>query len=139
MTTQLFFDLMADPSNVPIHFCEAKEIDDIESQLREKDVAVIRIDGSSIRDRNDLYRAFALALRKPKGWYGDEEYAPNADAFLEYLDDAREWIPAAGRIVVITDSEKFWRDQSRLAGFLVEMWQFAMHRRDAKLHLIFAW
>jgi hypothetical protein len=35
--------------------------------------------------QEDLFKAFSIALKMPKGWYGDEEYAPNANAFLEYL------------------------------------------------------
>ena len=139
MPTQLLFDLMDDPPKEPIHFCEAPEIETIEPQLIERNCAVLHIDGSSIHDHRDLYRAFSIVFRKPKGWYGDEEYAPNPNAFLEYLDDVEQWIPAASRIVVISGSEQFWRDQPRLAGFLVEMWQFATHRRGAKLHLVFAW
>jgi hypothetical protein len=32
----------------------------------------------------------------PKGWYGDEEYDPNANAFLEYLDDVHKRVSAKG-------------------------------------------
>jgi hypothetical protein len=51
----------------------------------------------------------------PKRWYGDEEYAPNVDAFLEYLDDVHEWVPegtcccrAWGRTVLEGECTPSW-------------------------------
>ena len=75
----------------------------------------------------------------PKGWYGDEEYAPNANAFLEYLDDVHEWVPAKGHVVVVRGAEQFWKVNARLAGMLVEWWQFATGPRNADIHLVFVW
>ena len=76
----------------------------------------------------------------PKGWYGDEEYAPNANAFLEYLDDVHEWVPAKRHIVAIQRSEQFWKSCTRLAGELVELWQCANGPgRNSDIHLIFVW
>ncbi len=70
-----------------IHFCESTEVEETLPELREQNIAVMEIDGSCLTSREDVFKAFAIALRMPKGWYGDEEYAPNVDAFLEYLDN----------------------------------------------------
>ena len=137
MPTQLFFDLTT--SAVPVHFCERHEFETIEAELAENQVAVMPIDGTSLRCRDDLFRAFAVAFRKPKGWYGEEEYAPNADAFLEYVDDVEQWVPAKGRVAIISNAEQFWREQPRIAALLVELWQFATIGRSAKTHLLFVW
>jgi len=138
MKTQLFFDLTAEAS-ATVHFREVEEIDSIASELSAQDVALFSIDGAAIRTREDLFRAFAVALKMPTGWYGDEEYAPNADAFLEYLDDVHEWVPARGHVVVVRGAEQLWRNQARLAGMLVEWWQFATGLRKANIHLVFVW
>jgi hypothetical protein len=70
-------------------------------------VTVFEIDGAAISSREALFKVFATVLRKPDGWYRDEEYAPNADAFLEYLYDIAEWVPAKGRVVLIRNVEQF--------------------------------
>jgi Barstar (barnase inhibitor) len=103
------------------------------------EVAVLEIDGASLSSIEDLFKAFAIALRKPKGWYGDEDYATNQNAFLEYLDDVVEWIPAKGHVILIRGSEQLWRAVPRLAGVLTELWQCATVTRQAAIHLIFVW
>lgn len=139
MRTQLLLDLGSDSKAVAVHFCEASEIDSIIDALSAKNIAVFSIDGSLINGIGDLYRAFAIALKMPNDWYGPEEYAPNADAFHEYLDDVHEWVPASGHVVVIRHAERLWREQARVAGFLTEMWQFSVNARGANNHLVFAW
>ena len=139
MNTQLLLDLKANAKGVSVHFSEKEDFDAVESALVQQGFAVLPLDGKTIRSRDDLFRAFADALRKPKGWYGEEEFAPNADAFLEYLDDVVEWIPASGYVIVLGNAEVFWHKQPRLAGLLVELWQFATNHRDAKPHLLFVW
>jgi hypothetical protein len=137
--TQLFFDLTAKANRVAVHFCESDDLSSIVPTLRATGVAVFEVDGASVRTREDLFKAFAYALKKPKGWYGDEEYAPNADAFLEYLDDVHEWVPANGHVVVVRGAEQFWKANPRLAGMLVEWWEFATGPRNADIHLVFVW
>jgi hypothetical protein len=140
MTSQLFLDLTASEDNfVSVHFCEKAEFDTIVVKLAAANVVAIPMEGTTIRSEVALYRAFASALRMPKGWYGDKEFAPNANAFLEYLDDVEEWIPANGHVVVIKDSEHLWAAQPRIAGMLVELWQAATIRRGAKSRLVFVW
>jgi hypothetical protein len=78
-------------------------------------------------------------LKTPKGWYDDEEFAPNTEAFLEYLDDVVEWVPAKGHVVLIRNSVQLWCDGARLAGLLTELWQFATVSRHATIHLVFVW
>lgn len=143
METRLFFDLSAKANRIAVHFCEPDDIASVSSDLTALGVALFEIDGSSIRTREDLFKAFAIALKMPKGWYGsgdyDEAYAPNADAFLEYLDDVRDWVPANAHVVLLRNAEHFWHNQARLAGMLVEWWQFATGPRKCDIHLVFVW
>jgi hypothetical protein len=139
METQFFFDLTASASACAVHFCEPDDMAVVAPRLVEHGVAVMEIDGASIRTPEELFRAFALALKMPKDWYGDEEYAPNANAFLEYLDDVHEWVPAKEHVVVVRGAEQFWKVNARLAGLLVEWWQFATGSRKSDIHLVFVW
>ena len=139
MKNRLFFDLTAKPPLVSIHYCESAEVEEALEDLRNHNIAVLEIEGATLASQEDLFKAFATALRKPKGWYGDEEYAPNVDAFLEYLDDVVEWVPANGHVVIIRHSEQFWSKSARLAGELVEWWQFSITGHQGTGHLVFAW
>jgi hypothetical protein len=139
MKTQLFLDLTTEARRPSIHFREPHEVDEIIEELCGQNIAVFEIDGAALSSREALFKAFATALKKPKGWYGDEEYAPNAGAFLEYLDDVVEWVPAKGHVVLIRGSEQLWSARARLAGLLTEWWQFATVSRQASIHLVFAW
>jgi hypothetical protein len=139
METQFFFDLTARPAPCAVHFCEPDDMAVVAPRLVEHGVVVMEIDSASIRTSEELFRAFALALKMPKGWYGNEEYAPNANAFLEYLDDVHEWVPAKGHVVVMRGAEQFWKVNPRLAGLLVEWWQFATGSRKSDIHLVFVW
>jgi hypothetical protein len=94
---------------------------------------------AALSSLEELFKAFAVALKKPKGWYGDEDYPTNINAFLEYLDDVVEWIPAKGHVVLIHGSEGLWRTGARLAGLLTELWQFATISRHASIRLVFEW
>jgi hypothetical protein len=49
-----------------VRFCEATEIDSITETLMEGGIALFEIDGSSTRTEEDLYKAFAKALKMPK-------------------------------------------------------------------------
>src|SRR5260370_28934389 len=135
MKTQLFFDLTAEAGRPSVHFRETEEVETITDELLKHDVAVFEVDGAAILSREDLFRAFAIPLRKPKGWYGDEEFAPNADAFLEYLDDVPASVPAKAHVVLVRGSQQLWRTGARLAGMLTEWWQFATLGRKARIHL----
>ena len=139
MKTQLFFNLTTDAPRPSVYFREAEEVEETVEELRKDGIAVLEIDGAPLSSTEDLFKAFAIALRKPTGWYGDEEYASNADAFLEYLDDVVEWIPAKGHVVLIRNSEQLWRGGARVAGLLTELWQFSTVTRQAAIHLIFVW
>jgi len=139
MGTRLFFELTGKANCVAIHFCEQDVISSLAASLSEKGVALFDVDGASIHTLEDLFKAFAVSLKKPEGWYGDEEYAPNVNAFFEYLDDVHEWVPAAGHVVIVRAAERLWTTTPRLAGHLVELWQFATGQREANIHLVFAW
>lgn len=139
MQTQLFSDLTGDVRHIAIHFCDSAEFEETLHELRSQNIATMEIDGSSLASQEDLFKAFAIALQMPKGWYGNEEYADNVDAFLEYLDDVVEWAPAKGHIVVIRHSEQFWRAAGRLAGELVEWWQCSISGHQGTVHLAFVW
>ena len=136
--TQLLSDLSR--PDMRVHFCEPEDLANIEPELIAKDTALFKLDGVAITTQEQMFEAFAKALMKPKGWYGDEEYATNANAFLEYLDDVHEWVPAKGHIVIIQRAEQFWKSSPRLAGMLVELWQCATGRgRNSDIHLLFVW
>jgi hypothetical protein len=139
METQLFLDLTTKANRVAVHFCGSDDMASIVPRLSARSVALFEVDGASICTLEDLFKAFSIALKMPKGWYGDEEYAPNANAFLEYLDDVHEWVPAKGHVVVVRGAEQFWKVNARLAGMLVEWWQFATGPRNADIHLVFVW
>ncbi|MGA3093471.1 MAG: barstar family protein [Terriglobales bacterium] len=109
MKTQLFFDLTAETSCPSVHFQESRDVEEIIEELQRQNIGVFVIDGAALSSRKDIFKAFATALKKPNGWYGDEEYADNADAFLEYLDDVSEWVLAKGRVVLVRGSEQLWR------------------------------
>lgn len=79
METQLFFDLTAKADRVAVHFCESDDIATVATRLSAHGVALFEVDGASIRTLDDLFKTFSLALKMPKGWYGEEEYAPNAN------------------------------------------------------------
>jgi hypothetical protein len=72
----------------------------------------------------------------PVGYYGDEEYATNANAYLEYFDDVAEWIPAKGYVLIVRNARKFWANAPETAGLLVELVQFAK-RRGSLVRLVF--
>jgi hypothetical protein len=139
MKTPLFFDLTATVAHGSVHFRESSEVERSLDELRKHDVAVLEINGADLASEEDLFKAFAIALRMPKGWYGDEEYATNPNAFLEYLGDVAEWIPAKGHVMLIRGSEQLWRTAPRLAGMLIELWQFATLMRRATIHRGFVW
>ena len=139
MKTQLFLDLTAEPPLQWIYFRELEEVEQTLEELRKQNIAVFEIDGAALSSREDLFKAFAIALNKPKGWYGDEEYPDNVDAFLEYLDDVVEWVPAEAHVVLVRGSEELWRTGARLAGDLTEWWQFAVTGHQATIRLVFVW
>jgi hypothetical protein len=140
MRTQLFFDLTAEGNHHRfIHFREADEIDCIVDELRANDHAIFEADGAGIHSLEDLLRVLSLALRKPEGWFGDEVFAPNSNAFMEYLDDVRGWVPAKGHIVLLRGATALWANHPRLAGNLTEWWQFSTINREAAVHLVFVW
>jgi hypothetical protein len=115
MKSQLFFALTAKSPRPSVHFRESEEVEAVLEELRRQEIAVFEIDGTLLSSCEDLFKAFAVALKKPKGWYGTEEYAPNTNAFLEYLDDVVEWVPAQGHVVLLRNSIHLWRTDARLA------------------------
>jgi hypothetical protein len=139
METQLFFDVTAKAGQPTVHFCGSDDIASIAPRLSAHDVALLEVEGASIRTREDLFKAFSLPLKMPKGWYGEEEYAPNVGAFLDYLNDVHEWVPAKRHVVVVRGAEQFWKANACLAGMLVEWWQFATGPRNSDIHLVFVW
>jgi hypothetical protein len=107
-------------------------------ELATEDCAVFEIMGAAINSLQEFFRAAAIALKKPEGWYGDEEYAPNANAFLEYLDDVAAWVPAKVQVVLIREATALWRDSPKTAGDIIELWQSAT-LRVARISLVFVW
>ncbi len=140
MKTRLYFDLTAvKPYRPIVHFCEINQVDEVKEDLVAQDFAIFEVDGSTFHSDEDVYKAFAIALRMPKGWYGEEESAPNPNAFLEYLDDVAEWVPAKGHVAIVRGAAELWRNQPRVAGYLTELWQVANGHREATINLVFVW
>ncbi len=121
---------------VCVFFRRASEVKSTLPLLADVESAVMEVDGSRIHQREDLYRLSANAMRYPKEYYGDEEYAPNADAFLEYFDDVAEWIPAKGHVLLIRNSEDFLANSPDIAGHLVELIQVA-HKEGSTMRVVF--
>jgi hypothetical protein len=48
-------------------------------------------------------------------------------------------VPAKGHVVLIRHSEQLWRAASRVAGELVEWWQFSISGHQGTVHLVFVW
>ncbi len=139
MNTQLLYDLTGDAKGFSVRFCEKADIESIRNELDSKGVSVLEVDGLEVNSIDDLFRVVAIAFRTPKNWYGDEEFAPNANAFLEYIDDVVEWIRATGYVLAVKNAEVFWQRHPRIAAELVELWQCATNHRKAKPHLLFVW
>jgi hypothetical protein len=74
MNTQLLYDLTGGAKGISVRFCESTDIESIRSELAGKGVSVLEIDGVDVKSIDDLFRAVAIAFRKPKGWYGDDEF-----------------------------------------------------------------
>jgi len=82
MKTQLFLDLIADPRHISVHFRDSAEVEETLQELRNQNVAVMEIDGSGIASREDLFRAFAIALQKPKAGTETKSTPPMSMLFL---------------------------------------------------------
>ena len=83
----------------------AEEVDAILPSLHERGFVVFEIDGSRICSEEVTFREFAKVMRMPAGFYGAEEFAPNADAFDEYFDDVMDWVPAQGHVFLVRSAE----------------------------------
>ena len=101
------------PDGIKVHFCESEDVGTGQSELSAMNVALLELDGAAIHSQDQLFQAFAVALKMPKDWYGDEEYASNANAFLEYLDDVDEWVPEKGHVVIFLSAKQFWKASPR--------------------------
>jgi hypothetical protein len=65
MKTQLYFYLAGKTDHPKIHFRESKEVEEIMEDLRSESIAVFEIDGAALSSQEDLFKAFAVVLRKP--------------------------------------------------------------------------
>ena len=97
---------------------------------------VLELDGSEIRNVEDLFRLSATAMQYPDGFYGNEKYAPNENAYLKYFEDVAEWIPAIGHVMLVQNGRRFWANAPDVAGSLVEIVQ-AAHSAGSSVRLVF--
>jgi hypothetical protein len=132
--TDLFYQV--DAGRDRVFFRDETEVNASLSSLTKADFQVLELDGSVIRNFEDLFRLSAIAMKYPNGFYGDEEYAPNANAYLEYFDDVAEWIPAIGHVLLLRNGRSLWANAPDIAGFLVEIVQ-AAHSRGSSVRLVF--
>ncbi len=117
--SQQSFDLLANASHFPsIHFHKPEEAKKVLEELQGQDIAIFEIDGATIHSEKDLYKKVAIVFKMPEGWYGPlEKYATNPNAFLEYLEDVSEWVPAKNHAVFLYGATKLWKNHPQIAGW----------------------
>ena len=121
-----------------VFFRGLSEVEVETSKLTEQGWAVLRMNGSEWASVRDVHRDFATAMQVPKGYYrADEVFAPNANAFLEYLDDVAEWLPAKGHLYVVDGATSLLRAAPAIAGYLAELVQFSHLDRASDAKLVF--
>jgi len=104
---------------------EALELDGFE---------VLRIDGSTVEDKDELLDTIAEGFGFPD-WFGQ-----NWDALEECLRDLEA--VNDGYALLISDAASIWAEHPRLSGTLVEVWLDAAADgadRGVELRLVFEW
>jgi hypothetical protein len=59
--------LTAETSCPSVHFQESREVGEIVEELQRQNIAVFEIDGAALSSQEGIFKAFATALKKPKG------------------------------------------------------------------------
>jgi hypothetical protein len=106
-----------------------------ESELTDRDIGLVRVDGDAVTEDGDLMDALAVGFSFP------DYFGRNWDAVDECLRDL-SWLPAEGYVLVVRRAERLWRRDPRIPARLVRSWLFcAEHwaRRDKPFHLVFEW
>jgi hypothetical protein len=104
-------------------------------ELEERGFFVAAIDGGSVNSDTALFHVLGQAFNFP------DYFGENWDAFEECIRDL-EWVPAAGYICVVRDTETFFRVAPRTAGMLLEIWAHASvkwSKEQTPFHLILVW
>ncbi|MGZ5308026.1 MAG: barstar family protein [Solirubrobacterales bacterium] len=104
--------------------------------LSELQIEVAEIDGSAVRNDEELFGALDAALSFP------DYFGANWDAVDECLRGLSEWLPAQGYVLVVNGAEDLWRQAPKTAGALVEAWLTAAGHwahRGVPFHLVFEW
>lgn len=118
-----------------LHFGSSAEAE-IALQELDPSFVVRRIDGAGLEENHDVLDALASALEFP------DCFGRNWDAANECLRDIDEWLPAAGYVIMISNSETFWCNAPAVAATLAETWLFCAEAwafRRISFHLLFSW
>ncbi len=113
-----------------VHFAEKAPNPDIAA---EKEIRLIEMDGTAIKDKQDLMTAIS------KGFEFPDYFGGNWDALEECLRDL-SWLGVKGYAIVMEKGEAFWRHDADLAGKLVKAWTDAAGpwiEKGVPFHLVF--
>ena len=131
----LFLEELATASRRCVHFIDGLEGVDPSARNGASGLLFLEIPGSVIRSKDQLLSVITQQMKFPP------YFGKNSDAVDEGLRDL-SWLPSSGYVLVFLDAEEFWRDRSRLAGWLVETWLFVAEywlEKGVPFHLVFVW
>ena len=118
-----------------VHFAAADEVSSqLRTSLESAAVAVFDLDGGSIRSKDDLLRAIAVAMQFP------EYFGMNWDAVVDCLRDLADRMPAEGHVLFVHAADRLWQTGLPWMGEFVEVWLTAAEEAahdGAPLHLVF--
>jgi RNAse (barnase) inhibitor barstar len=118
-----------------VHFAAADEVSSqLRASLESAAVAVFDLDGGSIRSKDDLLRAIAVAMQFP------EYFGMNWDAVVDCLRDLADRMPAEGHVLFVHAADRLWQTGLPWMGEFVEVWLTAAEEAahdGAPLHLVF--
>jgi len=119
-----------------VRFLAEDEAASLRLKLKDSGLLMAELCGSDLLTRDALFSGMASALAFP------DYFGMNWDALDECLRDLDDWAPAQGYVLVIREATSFWTQAPKLAGKLVESWQFCAGEwagEGKPFHLVFVW
>jgi RNAse (barnase) inhibitor barstar len=116
-----------------VHFEPDLDVTAMALALLEHGIRLFQCSALGIETKEQLLDIVASAMEFP------DYFGKNWDALSDCLGDMM-WAPAAGYGLVIRDAEALWRQQTLLAGKLVEIWLFVAEywsKQGRPFHLVF--